>query len=242
MMLRRILASRFFTLGIHLTPILVLLLAGWGWDDWRGFFENPARTGLMVIILLSAGLVLLFRLDLHPLRRGLLPGGNQTLVLLALALASLFLIWFLPFADRRHIFGLTRNPSTRYFGLGLCCGGIAVRLLALSKLGRHFSAYVTLQDGHQLVRSGIYGTIRHPLYLSLLLAAPGFALIFASALVWPILLVTLIFVTTRIREEDNLLESRFGAEFQEYRQHTGALFPRIVRFALTAGAKAKMHT
>lgn len=242
MMLHRILASKFFTLAIHLMPILLLLMAGWGWHDWRGFFGNPARAGLMAVIVLSGGLVLLLGLDLHPLRRGLSHSGNQTLVLLALALVSLFLIWFLPFADRRQVLILTRNPSVRYFGLGLCGGGIAVRLLALSKLGRHFSAYVTLQDGHQLVRSGIYGTIRHPLYLSLLLAAPGFALVFASALVWPILIVTLVFVITRIREEDKLLESRFGTEFQEYRQHTGALFPRIVRFTLTAGAKAKMHT
>jgi protein-S-isoprenylcysteine O-methyltransferase Ste14 len=220
-----VMLRRCFTLVIQLTPILLLLLAGWGRDDWREFFGNPARAGLMAVIILGAAAVLLLRLDLHPLRRGTSEAGHQTVVLLMLALASLFLIWFLPFADRRRILTFS-SQFLRYLGLGLCIAGIAVRLLALQKLGRQFSAYVTLQDDHRLVQSGIYGTIRHPLYLSLVLAGPGFALVFASILVWPILAMAAAFVTIRIREEDRLLDSRFGAEFQEYRRCTGAMVPR----------------
>jgi protein-S-isoprenylcysteine O-methyltransferase Ste14 len=218
---------RFAILAVQLIPCLLLTLAGWGWDDWRGFFSHPARAGLIAAIVLGAGLVLRFQLDLQPLRRGRSVVGSQTLVLLVLVLTSLFLVWFLPFADRREMLRFTQHPFLRYLGLVMCCLGIAVRLLALAKLGRHFSAYVTLQDDHQLVQSGIYGMVRHPLYLSLLLAAPGFALVFASVLVWPILLMALAFVTLRIREEDNLLESRFGVEFREYRGRTGALLPRV---------------
>jgi protein-S-isoprenylcysteine O-methyltransferase Ste14 len=140
---------------------------------------------------------------------------------------SLFLIWFLAFADRRHFLTFTHKSWLRYVGLGLCGSGVVVRLLALMKLGRQFSAYVTLQVDHQLVQSGIYGRIRHPLYLSLLLAAPGFALVFASVLVWPILVVTLVFVIRRICQEERLLELRFGVEFLEYRKRVGALLPRI---------------
>jgi len=73
---------RFVTLAIQVMPILLLPPAGWGWDDWRGFFSNPARAGLGLVVFLGAGLVLLLRLDLQPLRRGLSPLGNQALVLL----------------------------------------------------------------------------------------------------------------------------------------------------------------
>jgi protein-S-isoprenylcysteine O-methyltransferase Ste14 len=220
-----IMLRRCFTLAIHLIPILLLLLMGWGRSHWREFFGNPARAGLISVIILGAGAVLLLRLDLHPLRRGRSAAGQQAPVLVMLALASLFLIWFLPFADRRQILTFP-NQFLRYLGLGLCIVGIAVCLLALAKLGRYFSAYVTLQDEHRLVQSGIYGTIRHPLYLSLLLAGPGFALVFASFLTLPILAMAAVFVSIRIREEDRLLESRFGAEFQAYRRCTGAIFPR----------------
>ncbi len=221
-------------MAAQLIPVLALLMVGWGWNDWAGFFSHPARAGLMVALILGAGSALLLRLDLQPLRRGRSLVGGQTLVLLALALASLFLVWFLPFADRRQILTFTGSPALRYLGLAMCCLGIAVRLLALGKLGRWFSAYVTLQDDHQLVQSGIYGVIRHPLYLSLLLAAPGFALVFASMLALPILLVAVVFVTIRFRQEEDLLESHFGSEFRAYRRRTGALLPRII-VATSAG-------
>jgi protein-S-isoprenylcysteine O-methyltransferase Ste14 len=219
---------RFLTLSLHLVPILLLLWLGWGWSDWRGFLSNPGRGGLVLMAILGAGLAMLLGIDLHPLRRGLAPAGIQTLVLVLLAGASLFLIWFLAFADRRQILTFAHEPWLRYLGLGLCVSGMVVRLLALMKLGRQFSAYVTLQDEHELVQSGIYGTIRHPLYLSLLLAAPGFALVFASTLVWPILLVTVAFVGSRIWQEDRLLDSRFGAEFQGYRNRVAALLPGLL--------------
>jgi protein-S-isoprenylcysteine O-methyltransferase Ste14 len=105
--------------------------------------------------------------------------------------------------------------------------GVAVRLLALQKLGKQFSAYVTLQEEHELVQSGIYGIVRHPLYLSLLLAGPGFALIFRSLLVWPILALTLAFITTRIRQEERLLAAEFGAAFYQYRNRTWTLLPFV---------------
>jgi protein-S-isoprenylcysteine O-methyltransferase Ste14 len=218
---------RFLTPAVYQALVPLLLLAGWGRTDWREFFIHPARAGLIAVVILSGGVVLLLRLDLHPLRRGTSPAGHQTFLLVTLALASLCWIWFLPFADRRQILTFTGKQPLRYLGLGLCIAGIVVRLLALAKLGDYFSAYVTLQDEHQLVQSGIYGTIRHPLYLSLLLAGPGFALVFASLLVWPILVVTAGFVFTRIRQEDQLLESRFGGEFREYRRRVGALLPRM---------------
>jgi protein-S-isoprenylcysteine O-methyltransferase Ste14 len=218
---------RFFAMSLQLILILLLPLAGWGWHDWRGFLSNPARTALLAVVVLAGGAVSFLRLDLHPLRKGNSPAGSQTVFLLTLAGASLFLIWFLPLADRRQILTFTRTRFWPEVGLGLCCSGIVVRLLALMKLGRQFSAYVTLQDEHQLVQSGIYRRIRHPLYLSLLLAAPGFALIFSSLLVWPILMVTAAFVAGRIRQEDRLLASRFGIEFEKYRRRAGRLLPRI---------------
>ena len=216
---------RFAILAVQLIPFLLLTLAGWGWDDWRGFFSHPARAGLIAAIVLGADWSCGF--DSICIRCG--EGVRWWEV-------KLWFCWFwrwrrfswsgsclLPIGGRCY----TLHPFLRYLGLVMCCLGIAVRLLALAKLGRHFSAYVTLQDDHQLVQSGIYGIVRHPLYLSLLLAAPGFALVFASILVWPILLMALAFVTLRIREEDNLLESRFGVEFREYRGRTGALLPRV---------------
>ena len=215
-------------LALQFTPVLGLLLGGWGLDDWRGFFVHPARAALLGVTACGGLMILILKLDLHPLRRGNSPLGYQSLVLGILSLASLFLIWFLPFADRRGILQLSANEDLRYLGLLLVAGAIAIRLMALQRLGRYFSAYVTLQHEHRLVQSGIYGVIRHPLYLSLLLAAPGFALVFSSALVAPILALTVLFVSMRIWQEERLLELRFREGFSDYRRRTRALIPLVL--------------
>jgi protein-S-isoprenylcysteine O-methyltransferase Ste14 len=215
-----------FILAVQIVPCILLVLIGWGFDDLPGFFLNPARVGLTVIALAAAVAVVGYSLDLHPLRKGSTPVGNQSLQLAVLLLLSLLLLWFLPFADRRR--NLTINhDSWRYFGLLLCVIGVSVRVLALKALGKYFSAYVTLQPDHRLVRRGIYDCVRHPLYLSLLLLPPGVALVFSSFLTLPIFLLAATFVLDRIRKEDDLLAAHFGSEFESYRHTTKTLIPLL---------------
>jgi protein-S-isoprenylcysteine O-methyltransferase Ste14 len=194
-------------------------------DHLATFFENPARTGLAGIVLVGVGAVVVFRLDVNPLRKGSTPPDSQSLQLGILLLLSLSLLWFLPFADRNRILTLG-GEYWRFIGLALCCAGIIVRLLALKALGPYFSAYVTLQPDHRLVRNGIYSLIRHPLYLSLLLLPTGMALVFRSALAFPIVILATIFVSDRIRTEEQLLSARF-AEFQDYRRRVWMLVPLV---------------
>ena len=216
-----------FILFVQLMPGILLVMLGWGLDDWPALFLNPARGGLAAVALAGVAAVLFFRLDLRPLRRGSTPAGNQSLQLGVLLLLSLSLLWFLPFADRRSILTL-KHTDWRYLGLLLCCIGVTVRVLALKALGEHFSAYVTLQPNHRLVRHGIYRSVRHPLYLSLLLVPAGIALVFASVLAFPVMLLAIIFVLDRIQKEERLLAAHFGSEFEDYRRGAWKLVPRLL--------------
>jgi protein-S-isoprenylcysteine O-methyltransferase Ste14 len=206
---------------------LLLMFAGWDFRDLPGFFGSPARAGLVALVVLGAALAVALRIETQPLRKGLSPTGSQGLHLSILLGLSLFLLMFLPFADRHNLLTF-HSPSARYAGLALCGMGGFVRLFALRRLGPHFSAYVTLQPQHQLVQSGIYRTIRHPLYLSLLLAPAGMAMVFASWLALPILLLAVIFVADRIRKEEQLLAHGFGSEFLAYRRRTSMLIPYVL--------------
>ena len=47
-------------------------------------------------------------------------------------------------------------------------------------LGHRFSGLVAIQPGHKLLTSGVYGVIRHPSYLGLLVNSLGWALAFRS--------------------------------------------------------------
>ena len=216
-----------FNVGGQVVPALLMILLGWGFDDVPQFFSNPARTGMAAVTLAATVAAVLFKLDIHPLRRGVTPAGNQSLQLGVLLLLSVALLWFLPFSDRRGILTLQRF-YWRYLGLLLFTIGATVRLLALKALGKYFSAYVTLQPNHQLVRHGIYASIRHPLYLSLLLIPTGIALAFASSLALPIFVLAAAFVFDRIGKEELLLAGCFGAEFADYRRRTWRLIPLVL--------------
>ena len=205
---------------------VLLLVSGWGWRGAAGFLANPARAGLLGLAALGAGCAVIGRIEMQPLRKGLLPTGRQGWWLGLLLAFSLVLLLFLPYADR-HSLWVWRAAWPRYAGLALCAVGGLVRLAALRQLGPQFSAYVTLQPGHALVQEGIYGSIRHPLYLSLLLVPTGTAMVFASWLALPIFAASVIFVADRIGQEERLLAETFGAEFRAYQKRTKMLLPGV---------------
>ena len=102
-----------------------------------------------------------------------------------------------------------------------------MRLYAMRDLGSHFSAYVILQPEHRLVERGVYGSIRHPLYLSLLLVPAGIAMVFTSLLALPIFALAAIFVADRISQEEKMLAEHFGSQFSAYQSRTWMLIPGL---------------
>ena len=207
--------------------IWAVLFLGWGLDDLRSFFSHPARLGLFGVAMLGTAYVLLAGLEVNPFRKGEKPVQRQRWHLGSLMVLVLFFVWFLPYADRREIWTIGSGDPIRYAGLALNAGGTGIRLAALRTLGRHFSGYVTLQTDHQLVQTGLYSLIRHPMYVGGLLAIPGLALVFRSWLVVPMTLLGVLFLTLRIQKEEKLLAEHFGTEFAAYRQRTWRLLPFI---------------
>jgi protein-S-isoprenylcysteine O-methyltransferase Ste14 len=95
-------------------------------------------------------------------------------------------------------------------------------------LGRNWSIIARMRSDHELIRSGPYSRVRHPIYLGLLLFLFAVAIAFGHWLQL-ILAVPLYLAGTRIRTdvEDRLLEQTFGEDFREYRNSTPALLPRL---------------
>lgn len=111
----------------------------------------------------------------------------------------------------------------------LLMGG-AIGLFAASsrELGRNWSLVARMRSDHELVRTGPYARVRHPIYLGMLL----FLLALAVALGhWAQLVIALpvflVGTAIRTRLEDRLLEQQFGERFRDYRGSTPALIPRL---------------
>jgi protein-S-isoprenylcysteine O-methyltransferase Ste14 len=148
-----------------------------------------------------------------------------TLAAVALAYILLFANW-LRIGPLRLRF-VPQNAWIAWLGIALTWQGAALAIWARYCLGEFWSARVTLKQGHQLIRSGPYAVVRHPIYSGLFAAAAGTALVAGE---WRgVLAVALLLAAhcRKARREEALLSSEFGEEYRNYRRGTGFLFPRL---------------
>lgn len=111
-------------------------------------------------------------------------------------------------------------------GSALFMIGTGIRVTAMQTLGRYFTMSLTNQMEQKLLTDGIYGTMRHPGYLGLILIYSSFSLMcgMVKALLF-VLPLTLLAVRYRIRLEESLLLERFGEEYRSYVARTWAILP-----------------
>jgi protein-S-isoprenylcysteine O-methyltransferase Ste14 len=93
-------------------------------------------------------------------------------------------------------------------------------------LGRHLRVDAALDPGHDLVRSGPYRVVRHPIYTSMLCVLLGTGVLISPLyLLLPAVLLFLIGTEIRMRVEDRMLASRFGDGFRDYQRNVPRLIP-----------------
>jgi protein-S-isoprenylcysteine O-methyltransferase Ste14 len=209
--------------GAVAATLAFLGLAILGWGGFAAFFSDPARIALTVVVFALTGVALLSPGNLSAGERE--DRGNRW-VLLAFALIGLMSAYLPALTDRKEFWTLD-GDAVRWLGVVLFAAGGALRIWPVFVLGRRFSGLVAIQPGHTLVTSGVYGIIRHPSYLGLLLNSLGWALAFRSAV--GVLLVACLIppLVARIRAEEALLRSEFGAEYDTYRGRTWRLVPGL---------------
>ena len=105
--------------------------------------------------------------------------------------------------------------------------GIGLTVWARYYLGENWSARVTIKVGHELIRTGPYSHLRHPIYTGLLLASVGTGIAFGELRGLLGVCFVLAAFTIKAKKEENMLIARFGPKFEEHRQHTGFLLPRF---------------
>lgn len=171
---------------------------------------------LLVASLFSSG-------NLDP---GIVEDRSNRWVFIGFTLVAVLLAW-LPAYDDRHELWTFDGDFVRWCGLALYTAGGVVRLLPVFVLGRQFSGLVAIQRDHQLVTDGLYGHIRHPSYLGMLMTVFGWALLFRSGLGLVVAALNFIPIIGRIRAEEAMLQSQFGEQYAAYRARTWRLLPHV---------------
>jgi protein-S-isoprenylcysteine O-methyltransferase Ste14 len=100
---------------------------------------------------------------------------------------------------------------------------------AVRHLGRQFRINAGLYEDHQLVRTGPYAIVRHPIYASLMGMLLATILLLRTDWPWAAASLALFVAGTEIRvhAEERLLESRFGNAFHAYRKAVSAYIPFV---------------
>jgi protein-S-isoprenylcysteine O-methyltransferase Ste14 len=155
--------------------------------------------------------------------------STSRLLHIAIVLVAGFLLWlprspvaalgvrFLPLADWPF-----------WLGAALTLAGLLFTVWARVHLGRNWSATITLKQGHDLITSGPYRFVRHPIYTGLLLAFVGLALARGE---WRgILAVVIVFGAfwRKLRIEERWMRAQFGGAYEEYSKRVAALVPFVL--------------
>ncbi len=118
---------------------------------------------------------------------------------------------------------------TRYWiALSLVIAGLSFSVWARRTLGGNWSATVTVKVDHELVQTGPYRRIRHPIYTGILLAAFGSGL--AAGRLYGMFAFVLIALALawKMRIEERWMAAEFGERYEQYRRSSWALLPYVI--------------
>lgn len=198
-------------------------LSIWGEGGIGPYFAQPALVALTIVFFIVAIVAVFAGGDLSP---GIREDRANRWVLIPFAVIGLALGYLPAYTDRIGWLTIDGN-TTRWIGVVLAAVGSALRIWPVFVLGNRFSGLVAIQPNHRLQTTGIYSVIRHPSYAGLLILTAGWSLAFRSGVGLILIAMFVPPLLARIRSEEALLQSQFGAEYDAYRARTSRLIPGL---------------
>jgi protein-S-isoprenylcysteine O-methyltransferase Ste14 len=95
-------------------------------------------------------------------------------------------------------------------------------------LSTNWSISLDIREDHRLITSGVYRSIRHPMYAAIFLLAIGQALFVPNWIGGPFNLCAFILMfSLRVGREERMMRKRFGSEYDKYTKVSKRLIPGI---------------
>lgn len=177
--------------------------------------ENVIRMTLLAALLTAMNLGLMMAVGRRG--RGSLtsPDGLTLVRTTIVAIIGPLLMWYL-IHPKSISCPLVLADNDRLAGLVVFISGMSLRIWSQKVLGDQWSADISVRHGHKLVESGPYRWLRHPIYTSYLLIAPGLLFSTGNWLIGLLAIGYTLVSAMRIREEERMLLQVFGEEYQSY--------------------------
>ena len=122
--------------------------------------------------------------------------------------------------------GIT-NPIVRGIGVVLCIAGMAFAVLARVHIGRNWGMPMSRKENPELITTGPYRLVRHPIYSGTLLAILGSAIALRGLWFFVFIFFAIYLIVFAVRKEEELLITEFPNEYSEYKERTKMLIPFV---------------
>jgi protein-S-isoprenylcysteine O-methyltransferase Ste14 len=109
-------------------------------------------------------------------------------------------------------------------GLIIAALGLFIVLIAIIQLNKNLTPFPTPKDGSELIKTGLFKLVRHPIYTGIMLTVTGYSLYRES--LWKLLVSLLLGILFyyKSRYEEGLLRRRYR-DYSDYMKTTGRFFP-----------------
>ena len=156
-------------------------------------------------------------------KRGRVAWSRELRIRAVIVVAAILLIRFGPFRGN----GLNTDPWRAGLGLVLFALGLGFAIWARLHLGRNWGTPMTRKDDPELVTSGPYHLVRHPIYSGILAAGVGTAVALSWFWLIAVALAGVYFLYSATVEERDLTE-QFPETYAVYKRSTKMLVPFIL--------------
>jgi protein-S-isoprenylcysteine O-methyltransferase Ste14 len=115
-----------------------------------------------------------------------------------------------------------------WLGAAVTVAGILFAVWAREHLGSNWSRSVTIKQGHELITTGPYAVVRHPIYTGILTGFLGVAIALSQVRGFVAFVLIFLAFWLKLRLEEQWMRSQFGETNVTYAQQTAALVPYLL--------------
>lgn len=115
-----------------------------------------------------------------------------------------------------------------WLGAALTVAGLLFAVWARVHLGKNWSRSVTIKQDHELITTGPYALVRHPIYTGILAGFFGMAIAISQVRGFVVLALIFLAFWIKLRLEEEWMRSQFGETYATYTRHSAALVPYIL--------------
>ncbi|MBR4346952.1 MAG: isoprenylcysteine carboxylmethyltransferase family protein [Oscillospiraceae bacterium] len=209
-----------FAAGLLLVGLLLFLPAG-SFAYWQGWL----LMGILFVPMFAAGLVMMKKSP-ELLRKRLSAREEQSEQKTVILLSGLMFLAAFVIAGLNYRFGWIVLPSwVSYAGAVIFLGAYALYAEVLRE-NAYLSRTVEVQENQKVIDTGLYGIVRHPMYMSTLLLFLAMPLVLGSVISFAVMLSYIPIIAKRIGNEEKVLEEGLSG----YREYKNRVRYRVIPF------------